>query len=140
MSHKVLITGASGYLGGDFLARLPNANISSYDKIYALVRTDAQAEAVKEYGAEPLRINIQDAVDVRNNVVNHGISVVFYLVDPRYHQGQLNFIDALAEVKKETGKEVHFLHVSLIPKAGVLLTNVDIWCQDILESSRRTYR
>ena len=53
MSHRVLITGASGYLGGDFLARLPKFDLPPYEKLYALIRTDDQAAAVKKYGAVP---------------------------------------------------------------------------------------
>ncbi|KAH8161917.1 hypothetical protein CIB48_g6327 [Xylaria polymorpha] len=60
MSHNILITGSSGYLGGSLLARWKGANLPGYNKLFALVRTPKQAEAVKQYGAEPL---IFDAYD-----------------------------------------------------------------------------
>jgi len=112
MAHRILLTGASGYLGGDLLARLQGASLPAYEKIYALVRTDLQAEAVKNYGAEPIRINVQDAAEVHNAVVNNKITVVYYLIDPVNSEPQVHFINALSEVKRQTGKEVHFLHVS----------------------------
>lgn len=111
MSHNILITGGSGYLGGTLLARIGAAGLPPYGKLYALVRTNEQAAAVKQYGAEPLAFNIQDEATVRDTVLKHGISVVFYLVDPFFSAAQVHFINALAEIKKTTGKDVHFLHV-----------------------------
>ncbi|KAI4862192.1 hypothetical protein F4820DRAFT_431129 [Hypoxylon rubiginosum] len=112
MSHNILITGGSGYLGGTLLARIGAAGLPPYGKLYALVRTNEQAAAVKQYGAEPLAFNIQDEATVRDTVLKHGISVVFYLVDPFFSAAQVHFINALAEIKKTTGKDVHFLHTS----------------------------
>ncbi|KAI1774203.1 hypothetical protein F4818DRAFT_419226 [Hypoxylon cercidicola] len=112
MSHNILITGGSGYLGGTLLARMGSANLPSYGKLYALVRTDEQAAAVKQYGAEPLAFNIQDEATVRDTVLKHDISVVFYLVDPFFSAAQVHFIKALAEIKETTGRHVHFLHTS----------------------------
>ncbi|KAI8220379.1 hypothetical protein K4K54_008633 [Colletotrichum sp. SAR 10_86] len=112
MAHNILITGASGYLGGTLLARWKEAGLSGYDKLFALVRTDAQAEAVKSYGAEPLSFSLKDEKAVRDAVVNNRITIVYYLIDALNSAGQMNFITALAEVKRLTGGEVHFLHTS----------------------------
>lgn len=113
MSHNVLITGGSGYLGGSLLAALETANLPPYDKLYALVRTEEQAKAVQRYGAEALQLNPNDEEAVRETVRNHGISVVFYLIDALQSTHQVHFIKALGELKKSSGGEVHFLHVSL---------------------------
>jgi uncharacterized protein YbjT (DUF2867 family) len=71
-SHRILITGASGYLGGTLLARWKEADLPAYDRLYALVRTDAQAEAVGQYGAEPLAFDPRDEAAVREAVVDYG--------------------------------------------------------------------
>ncbi|KAJ3955876.1 hypothetical protein N0V92_007590 [Colletotrichum tropicale] len=112
MAHNILITGASGYLGGTLLARWKEAGLSGYDKLFALVRTDAQAEAVKSHGAEPLSFSPKDEVAVRDAVVNNRITIVYYLIDALNSAGQKNFIRALAEVKRQTGGDVHFLHTT----------------------------
>lgn len=112
MSHNILITGASGYLGGTLLARLASANLPAYSKLFALVRTDAQAEAVKKYSAEPLKIDLSSDEAVREAVLKNNITVVFYLINAMKSEEQVRFIKALAEVKKVKGGNVHFLHVS----------------------------
>ncbi|KAL1869343.1 hypothetical protein Daus18300_005555 [Diaporthe australafricana] len=111
-SHRILITGASGYLGGTLLARWKDAGLPTYDKLYALVRTDAQAEAVERYGAEPLTFDAKDEAAVWEGVVDNKITIVYYLIDPAKSDAQVNFIKALAEVKRMTGQEVHILHTT----------------------------
>lgn len=110
MEQNVLITGGSGYLGGDLLAHIARTQLPQH-KLYALVRTDDQANAVKQYGAEPLSFSPRDPIAVRDAVLNHRLNVIFYLIDSRDSTGQVNFIKALAELKASTGQEVHILHV-----------------------------
>lgn len=112
--HNILITGASGYLGGTLLARLKGAALPAYNNLFALVRTDAQAEAVVQYGAQALKLDVNDEAAVRAALVDREITIVYYLIDPIHSAPQVYFIKALAEVKSRTGTEVHFLHVSSV--------------------------
>jgi uncharacterized protein YbjT (DUF2867 family) len=139
MPHNVLITGGSGYLGGTLLNRLPAANILPSENIYASVRSESQAEGVRRYGFKPLTFDFSDAAALRDTVVDNKITVVYFLTDAVTHEVQVNFIKALAEVKQQTGHDVHFLHVSLSLSAGspvgivLIERRLDIWRQDILE-------
>jgi uncharacterized protein YbjT (DUF2867 family) len=110
MLHNILLTGASGYLGGSLLARWGKSSLPPYGHLYALVRSEEQAQAVKQYGAEPLQCDIHDHEKLKKAIVDNGISIVFFLIDSFSAQHQPPIIEALAEVKAKTGKEVHFVH------------------------------
>ncbi|KIW68237.1 hypothetical protein PV04_04194 [Phialophora macrospora] len=127
MSHSILLTGVSGYLGGSLLAQIGNPDpLPAYKKLFALVRTDAQAAAVRTYGAEPLRIDVKDPAAVKTALLEHDITVVFFLIDALNADTQAHFIDALAAVKAKLSAQgekspaagggaevtVHFLHTS----------------------------
>ncbi|KAF4838953.1 hypothetical protein CGCTS75_v000414 [Colletotrichum tropicale] len=113
--HNVLLTGASGYLGGSLFAGLKSSGLSGYDRIYALVRSDAQKEAVQQYGAEPLSVSLKDAKAVRNVIVQNKISVVFYLIDVFESTAQENLIKALGDLRQTTGVS------TLIPRSSKTL-------------------
>ncbi|KAK9311145.1 hypothetical protein V1524DRAFT_77288 [Lipomyces starkeyi] len=113
MSHNILITGASGYLGGSLLARWNQAGLPPYQKLYALVRTEEQAKAVKElYGAEPLQIDQNNESDIKQAIISRGISIIYWLISASDTRVPKIMIDALGDVKKDTGKDVHFLFTS----------------------------
>lgn len=110
MSHNILLTGASGYLGGTLLARWEKSNLPPYGHLYALIRSEEQAQKIKQYGAEPLLCNLHDHESLKKAIVDKDISIVFFLIDSRSDEHQPPIIEALAEVKAKTGKEVHFVH------------------------------
>ena len=109
MSHNILITGGSGYLCGSLLANLKDAKLPPYSTLYALVRTDAQAEAVRQYAAEPIRIDLASSSSITSTVIEKKITIIFHLFNPIDLSTPPAFIKALGEVKKSTGQEVHFL-------------------------------
>lgn len=114
MSHNILLTGASGYLGGTILTTRQNSIDSLlYNKFYALVRTDSQASSVREFGAHPLTFDVKNEAAVYKTLVEKQISIVLFMIDAMSSSAQSNFIKALAEVKRKTGREVHFMHVSV---------------------------
>ncbi|KAJ4172715.1 hypothetical protein NW754_002918 [Fusarium falciforme] len=112
MPHNILLTGASGYLGGDLLAGISEANLPPFGTLYALVRTPEQAKAVEQHGAKPLIFDVKNEASVRGAVVENDITIVFFLIDATSAVSQELFIKALGEVRKNTGSEVHFLHTS----------------------------
>ncbi|GAQ07565.1 hypothetical protein ALT_4886 [Aspergillus lentulus] len=128
MEYNILITGGSGYLGGTLLNQLESADLPKYHKLFAFVRSDAQAEAVKQYFAEPLQFDMQDDTSVRDIILQNRINVVFFLVDAIKSSSQESFIKALAELRKTTGQDVHFLHASSPPWVSYLPA-ADSYCE-----------
>lgn len=117
MSHNILLTGGSGYIGGTLLARWKKAGLQGCGKLFSLVRSDSQAEATqKTYGIDPLKINLNDEASVMDAIVSNEITIVLYLIDAYYMKNQIPLMKALAEAKKKTGKEAHFIYVSIFWK------------------------
>lgn len=58
------------YLGGSLLAQLRNTALPGNETIYALVRSQEQAEAVKEYDVLPFTLDLQDERSVTKNIVD----------------------------------------------------------------------
>ncbi|KAG7434804.1 putative transcriptional regulatory protein [Fusarium oxysporum f. sp. raphani] len=112
MPHNILLTGASGYLGGDLLAELASTDLPEYGRLFALIRSSEQADAVKQLGAEPLTLDVYNEDAVREAVLSHEITVVFFLINAVSSASQKLFIKALGELKKKTGSDVHFLHTT----------------------------
>lgn len=112
MSHNILITGASGYLGGTLLARWEAANLPQYSTLYALVRAEHQASEVQTYGAEPINCQISDHEAMYKHIVDKRITIIYYLLDAFTADHQPNMIRALGEVRKLTGQRVHFLYTT----------------------------
>lgn len=110
MSHNILVTGASGYLGGTLLAHWKDAGLPPYAKLYALVRSEEQREAVTQYGAEALVDNLKDHQTIIQKIIDLQISVVYFLIDAYTSHRQQAMIGALGKVREQTGREVHFLH------------------------------
>ncbi|KAH6873823.1 hypothetical protein B0T10DRAFT_522396 [Thelonectria olida] len=109
---NILLTGASGYLGGTLLDHLATTNLPPHGKIYALVRNVKQAEAVKKYSAEPLLFDPYDKAAVEKHIFSGQISIVFWLIDALGSTAQPYFIEALSKLKQQIGHPVHFLHTS----------------------------
>ncbi|KAK7397880.1 hypothetical protein QQX98_012748 [Neonectria punicea] len=110
--RNVLITGASGYLGGTVVAQLADAHLPPHGNIFALVRTDSQAEAVKKYGLDAITFDPYDETSVEQHILGNQISVVYWLIDALGSAAQPHFIKALSKLKQKTGQTVHFLHTS----------------------------
>ncbi|KAH7178894.1 hypothetical protein DER46DRAFT_622434 [Fusarium sp. MPI-SDFR-AT-0072] len=111
MPHNILLTGASGYLGGDLLAELASTDLPEHGRLFALVRSSEHADAVKQLGAEPLILDVHNEDAVHEAVLSHEITILFFLINS-VSASQKLFVKALGELKKKTGSDVHFLHTT----------------------------
>ncbi|KAK1242542.1 hypothetical protein MKX08_005354 [Trichoderma sp. CBMAI-0020] len=112
---NILLTGAFGYLGGSILAQLHNSGdgsieLPAHGTIYALVRSDAQAQAVQDYGAKPAAFNPGNEDAIESFITDHKVSIVMWFIDVVNVDRQILFIRALAKLRQQT--DVHFLQTS----------------------------
>jgi hypothetical protein len=112
MSPSILITGASGYLGGTLLSHLSHTPLPPQSTLYALVRSDSQASRVQAYGCTPLFLDLDDEAAVVKAITDANISIIFFLIDALHSGLQLPLIKALGEIRRKNGGNVHFLHTS----------------------------
>jgi nucleoside-diphosphate-sugar epimerase len=112
MAQNILLTGVSGYLGGTLLARLQNAKLPPSQNIYAMVRTQAQADKVEQFNVIPLTLNAEDHANITKTIIEKEITIIFFLIDAMNSATQVTMIKALAEVHEKTGHDVHFLHTT----------------------------
>ncbi|KAJ3711978.1 hypothetical protein C8R42DRAFT_728293 [Lentinula raphanica] len=113
---SVLLTGASGYIGGSLLVYLLHKfDLKSQNiKLFTLVRKPEQVQEVVELGENvvPLLGDVQDAEEMKRLVVENSVSVVIETVDARHFPVAKHFIEALCTVKERLGVPVHFVHTS----------------------------
>ncbi|KAJ7822546.1 hypothetical protein B0H14DRAFT_2598475 [Mycena olivaceomarginata] len=88
--------------------------VSGLQELVRFVPTEPQAESVKQYGAKPLTFDTHNDAEVRDNVVNLEIAVVYFLIDASNSVAQVNFIKALGGAGRSV-RAVHLLHVRNIP-------------------------
>lgn len=112
---NVLITGASGYLGGSFLndIQATKKELPHHGTIYALVRTDEQARQVEQlYGAAAMHLDLSDQDEITKELLEKKISIVFFLIDARGLETLLKFIKALTAVQKQHGIQTHLIQTT----------------------------
>lgn len=71
----LLLTGASGYIGGDILAALVALQIPTLE-IFCLVRNDSHSSAVSSLGCIPVKFDLDDAEAIKKTVLDHGSELI----------------------------------------------------------------
>ncbi|WWC99942.1 hypothetical protein V866_006851 [Kwoniella sp. B9012] len=129
MSIHVLITGVSGYLAGTLADHMTknqewqNLKRDTNLHIYGSVRTSEQAKLVEElYGMTPLNFDQSDPKECHRVVVENQIQIVVATTSATDLERSIGFMRGLAEVKSKTGKQVHYIHVSLLFQDALDLT------------------
>ncbi|OHE99292.1 NAD dependent epimerase/dehydratase [Colletotrichum orchidophilum] len=113
MSGKVLFTGATGFIGGSVLTQLLNSAHKEINEltITALVRKQEQADILKKKGINAIVFGgLDDSEFLRQTASEHDCVIH---TPTGFHTGSaVALIEGLAVRKKQTGKEVHFIHTS----------------------------
>ncbi|KAH7002285.1 hypothetical protein EDB80DRAFT_720351 [Ilyonectria destructans] len=110
---KVLLTGATGYIGGSVLSTLlASSNPLIQDlSITALVRKQQQADVLEVRGVKPVVFRDLDDVEHLTSVASEH-DVVIHTASGFHLGSALALISGLGARKKETGAGVHYIHTS----------------------------
>jgi nucleoside-diphosphate-sugar epimerase len=109
--RKVLITGASGYIGGSVLAELCTQQIETGVQLSALVRSAAHRDAVRAIGITPIHFEgLQDLEAIRKAASAHDI--VVSCASAMDEPSCLALVEGLGERKRRSSDPVLYIHTS----------------------------
>ncbi|TVY45303.1 Uncharacterized protein LOCC1_G003149 [Lachnellula occidentalis] len=122
-SCKILLTGATGYIGGSILTQLLQSkhDLSKYP-ISVLVRGEERAKILQDQGFNPVLFHSLDEADILQKVASEHdnrdqqklmqLPVVIHTASGYHTASAKALILGLGDRKKATGKEVHFIHTT----------------------------
>lgn len=110
---KILLTGATGYIGGAILDSLLSSEYISLDRssISVLVRGKKNTKLFADKGLNVKSFNSLDETDILALVASEH-DIVIHAASGFHTLSARALILGLAQRKKETGKEVHYIHTS----------------------------
>ncbi|KAL8730206.1 MAG: hypothetical protein Q9181_004745 [Wetmoreana brouardii] len=117
-ASKILVTGASGYIGGSVLSQLVG---SKYERIArceisGLVRGEDKAKVLEQNGIKPqLHDSLDNTEELKEIASNYDstLSISFTRCALGYHEPSAKaFIQGLGLRKRDTGEETYFIHTS----------------------------
>ncbi|KAH7230453.1 uncharacterized protein BKA55DRAFT_696386 [Fusarium redolens] len=110
-TQRILITGATGYVGGSVLTTiLSNPSLATLP-ITALVRNQSQASILSSLPITPLLFtNLDDTAFLAELASTHDI--VIHAANGYHIPSAQAFIRGLAQRKRQTGRDVHYIHNS----------------------------
>lgn len=113
MAAKLLVTGATGYIGGSVLSTLLASEDVNIKKLTfsALVRKKEHCELLEKHGVKAILFSGLDDIEaVKKAASEHDI--VINTASAFHADAAAAIIEGLAERQKATGKQVHLIHTS----------------------------
>ncbi|KAL2813003.1 hypothetical protein BJX63DRAFT_432291 [Aspergillus granulosus] len=111
MAPSILITGATGYIGGSLLRSLLSANVPP-SSICTIVRSSAQAESLKPLKVKTVQASLTDEDAIRSVVLDNAVDIVIHTVSAVDYTLAAPLLKALKARKEQTKQAMHFIHTS----------------------------
>ncbi|TVY81847.1 Uncharacterized protein LSUE1_G002374 [Lachnellula suecica] len=112
ISTKILLTGATGYIGGSILTQLLESEHGfSASNIFVLVRGEDKAKALATKGVNPILFNSLDDFEVIKKAASEH-DVIIHTASGFHTESAKALIIGLGERNIATGKAVHYFHTS----------------------------
>ncbi|KAH9230260.1 hypothetical protein K456DRAFT_1752451 [Colletotrichum gloeosporioides 23] len=112
-SQKLLITGATGYIGGTVLTQLLNSTVPGINSLSfsALIRHQSQADILAEKGIQSIMFNgLDDTAIIRQAAADH--DVIVHIANSFHKASAEAMLQGLHDRKAKTGKTGIFIHTS----------------------------
>ncbi|KAE9580179.1 hypotheticall protein [Colletotrichum fructicola] len=112
-SQKLLITGATGYIGGTVLTQLLNSTVPGIISLSfsALIRHQSQADILAEKGIQSIIFNgLDDTEIIRQAAADH--DVIIHIANSFHKASAEAMLQGLHDRKAKTGKTGIFIHTS----------------------------
>ncbi|ESZ99030.1 NAD dependent epimerase/dehydratase family protein [Sclerotinia borealis F-4128] len=112
-STKILFTGATGYVGGSILSTIlqQDADFLSKYSLSVLMRKEEQARVFSAQGVNTILFSSLDDTEFLQKVAREHDVIINAAFGP-HTAAAVAFVTGLGDRKKQTGKEVHYLHIS----------------------------
>ncbi|KAL3443944.1 hypothetical protein BJX65DRAFT_298007 [Aspergillus insuetus] len=108
---RILVTGATGYIGGSVLTEILQSSPVAKGSVSALVRRADQAEILREHGVAPILFKGLDDLTALEEVASD-FDVVINCAIASHTESAIAMIKGQARLRERTGKDVHFIHTS----------------------------
>ncbi|KAJ5368960.1 uncharacterized protein N7496_008720 [Penicillium cataractarum] len=108
---KVLIVGATGYIGGSILAEILHSPGFASPCASALIRRPEQAAALETLGVKPIQFKGLDDLDACRDAASYH-DVVINAASASHDRSAKALIEGLSLRRQNTGKDVFMIHTS----------------------------
>jgi nucleoside-diphosphate-sugar epimerase len=110
---KILITGATGYIGGAVLTTLLNTTRDNLKEVQiaALVRGEDQARVLESKGVKPIVFKSLDETELLTTVASE-YDAIIHTASGFHTESARALVTGAGKRVKETGKDVFYIHTS----------------------------
>ncbi|CZR69193.1 related to NAD dependent epimerase/dehydratase family protein [Phialocephala subalpina] len=112
-SSKILLTGATGYIGGAVLAQILESipDVLAQHSISVLIRGQEKIAVYEKMGVKPILFKSLDETDFLQKLAS-GYDIIIHTASGFHTASAKALVTGLGDRKKQTGKEVHYIHTT----------------------------
>ncbi|KAK6614274.1 hypothetical protein H4I96_00595 [Botrytis cinerea] len=112
-SYKILLIGATGYVGGSILTQtlLSIPNVLAKHSISVLIRGEEKVPVFEKMGVKPILFNSLEETEFLRKIAS-GHDIIIYSASGYDTAAAKALVAGLGDRKKQSGKEVHYIHTT----------------------------
>ncbi|CCD45558.1 putative nad dependent epimerase dehydratase family protein [Botrytis cinerea BcDW1] len=112
-SYKILLIGATGYVGGSILTQtlLSIPNVLAKHSVSVLIRGEEKVPVFEKMGVKPILFNSLEETEFLRKIAS-GHDIIIYSASGYDTAAAKALVAGLGDRKKQSGKEVHYIHTT----------------------------